>query len=707
MAKKKQKITDENLIEIIEREVGSSITYSGELDRQRRKALEYYNGEPFGNEIEGRSSVVSTDVMDVVEWSMPILMKIFGSGDQVGRFEPQNPEDVESSEQATDYCNYIFFRENDGFKLLYDSMKDALLSKTGIYKVIWEETEEVVREDYEGLSDEEFELLVMDDSVEVVSHTAVSGMVMDEGEETVGLSESPEMGMVGEVQEAMQAPQEMVEQPEVIPTFHNVSIRKKVNDGKVNIEVVAPEEFYISRNARTIEDSPFVCHRTRHTVSELIEMGFDDADEYTSDDSQHYDQENIARRFNDDSLANMPTDELDASTREIWVDEAYIRCDWDGDGISEIRKVWKAGNKIILNEEVDRIPFTTICPLPMPHKFYGFSIADIVMDLQLIKSTLWRNILDNIYHLNNGRFECLDGKVNMDDMLTNRPAGVVRVKEMGAVKRLDAPNIGNAPYEMLNYIDSVRDSRTGITKFNQGLDANVLQQSTATAFMQQMQSSQARIELIARVFAETGIKEMFGMIYELLQKNSDKAKVVKLRNKWVTVDPQSWRDKADFTVRVGLGNGNREQNMVHLQTLAQMQEKIVAAGGMGLLVTPKNIFNTLKEIGMNMGLKNIEEYITDPKEGMPQQQQQDQGVAEIASMHLEAEKLKFEADKMKIQVDMQKLQVEAQKLEIEKQKLAFEGDKLQSEMVMEQQENQLKAAELQMEGLTQRPIKVG
>ena len=670
MAKKKQNLTEENLVEIIEREVGQSVSYSGELDQQRRKAMEYYNGEPFGNEISGRSSVVSTDVMDCIEWSMPILMKIFGSGDQVGRFEAQNPDDVESSEQATDYCNYVFFRENNGFKLLYDAMKDALLSKTGVFKVVWKEDEEIERESYEGLSDEEFQLLVMDDSVEVVEHSSVGGIVEGQVDE-IGL-----------------------EQPQEMPSQHNVTIHKQVNKGKVDIEVVAPEEFYISRNARTIEEAPFVCHRTSYTVSQLIEMGFDEADEYTSDDSQRFDQEHIARHFSDDSLASLGEDELDASTREIWVDEAYIRCDYDGDGISEIRKVWKAGNKIILNEEVDRIPFTTICPLPMPHKFYGFSIADIVMDLQLIKSTIWRNILDNIYHLNNGRFECLDGKVNMDDMLTNRPAGVVRVKEMGAVRRLDSPDIGKAPYEMLNYIDTVRDGRTGITKFNQGLDANVLQQTTATAFMQQMQSSQARIELIARIFAETGIKEMFLMIYELLQKHSDKPKVVRLRNEWVTVDPQSWRHNADFTVRVGLGNGNREQNMVHLQTLAQMQEKIVAAGGMGLLVTPKNIFNTLKEIGMNMGLKNIEEYLTDPDNGMPQPQQQ-------------AEDGKAQAEAMKAQIDMQKLQLEAQKLEFEKQKLDFEGQKLQAEMMMDQQENQLKAAELQVEQFSERPIKIG
>jgi hypothetical protein len=187
---------------------------------------------------------------------------------------------------------------------------------------------------------------------------------------------------------------------------------------------------------------------------------------------------------------------------------------------------------------------------------------------------------------------------------------------------------------------------------------------------------------------------MFTMIYELVQKHSDKPKMVRLRNRWVNVDPASWRNKADFTVRVGLGNGNRDQNMVHLSTLAQMQEKIVAAGGMGLLVTPKNIFNTLKEIGMNMGLKNIEEYITDPEQNQPgQQPNPDAG--------------KNQVETMKVQVDMQKLQLEAQKLAMEKEKLDFEGQKLQAEMQMEREENQLKVAELQMEGYAGRPVKLG
>ena len=180
--RKKEKMTDEQLLSIIEREVEQSNSYSSELSEQRRKAMEYYNSEPFGNEIDGRSSVISSDVMDTIEWTMPMLMRIFGSGDEIGKFEPQDEKDVKMAEQATDYCNYVFFRQNDGFKLLYDVMKDALLSKTGIFKVIWDDEPQWERESYEGLSDEEFQLLIMDDAVEVMEHTSIES----QSDETAG-----------------------------------------------------------------------------------------------------------------------------------------------------------------------------------------------------------------------------------------------------------------------------------------------------------------------------------------------------------------------------------------------------------------------------------------------------------------------------------------------------------------------------------------
>jgi len=669
------RMDDSKLRAIIDHELNQAINYGGELSDQRRKSLEYYYGEQFGNEVEGRSSVVSTDVADVIEWTLPSLLKVFTSGDRVGRFDPQGPEDTESAEQATDYCNYIFFRDNPGFQVLYDAFKDALIQKTGIFKVYWEENDKEEREEYTGLTDDEFNGLVTSDEVEVLEHTSTTVAVDIQNEEM-----SPEIDRVQ-------------------PTLHDVALMRRTKDGRVTIEVVPPEEFYVSRQSRSMEDATFVAHRVRKTVSELTEMGVKNANELVSEDDQQYNEQTLARNEFDDALGAVEKQSIDESTRQVWVSECYMMCDYDGDNVAELRKVTKAGNRILFNEPVDRIPFTTICPIPMPHKFYGLSLSDTVMDLQLIKSTLWRNILDNIYALNNGRWGVVDGKVNMDDMLTSRPGGLVRVREPGAVFRLDTPDIGKAPYEMLGYCDQVKDARTGVTKFNQGLDPNVLQSTTATAYMQQMQSSGARLETIARIFAETGVKTMFEMIYELVQKHQQKPRVIRLRNEWVEVDPTQWQTKADMMATVGLGFGNRDQNLAYLNMFGQHIQSVVQQGGMGKLVTPKNIYNLLAEGAKNMGIKNVEDFVTNPdnpdESGMPQQEAPD------------PETLKAQVEMSKLQLDQQKIQLDMAKLQLEKQKMDFDAQKLQAEMVMQDKENQMKTAELQMEAYAGRPVKLG
>lgn len=667
---------DENKLKaIIDHELSQAINYGGELSDQRRKALEYYYGEEFGNEVEGRSSVVSTDVADVIEWTLPALLKVFTSGDRIGRFDPQGEEDTESAEQATDYCNYIFFRDNAGFQIIYDAFKDALIQKTGIFKVYWEENDKEEREEYEGLTDDEFNSIVASEEVEVLEHTSRTVAVDIQNEEM-----GPEIDIVQ-------------------PTIHDVALMRRTKDGKVKIEVVPPEEFFVSRQSRSMDDASFVAHRVKKTVSELREMGVKDAENLVSEDDQQFNEQFIARNNYDDSLGATEKNEVDEAMRSIWVSECYLMCDHDGDGVAELRKVTKAGNKILFNEPVDRMPFTTICPIPMPHKFYGQSLADSVMDIQLVKSTLWRNILDNIYALNNGRWGVVDGKVNVDDMLTSRPGGIVRVREPGAVFRLDTPDIGKAPYEMLNYCDQVKDARTGITKMNQGLDPNVLQQTTATAYMQQMQSSGARLETIARIFAETGVKTMFEMIYELVQKHQQKPRVIRLRNEWIEVDPTQWQSKADMMATVGLGFGNRDQNLAYLNQFGQHISNVIQQGGLGKLVTPKNIYNLLAEGAKNMGIKNVDDFINNPdnpdESGMPTEQAPD------------PEQLKAQVEMSKLQLDQQKIQLDMAKLQLEKQKMEFEGQKLQAEMVMQDKENQMKTAELQMEAYAGRPVKLG
>ena len=570
MAEKNQiahEMNEEGLVAILEHEISNAIAFQGEVKEQRRTAMEYYYGELFGNEIKGRSQVVSTDVADVIEWHMPYLMKVFASGDEVALFEPQDEEDVKPARDATDFVNYVFWRDNPGYEILRDMFRNALLEKTGIVKVWWDDQEEESREAYEGLDDNELQMLLDDEEVKVKAHTAAPG-------------------------------------PEGI--LHDIEILRTRQTGQVRIEVVPPEEFYITNRSRSLKgmDAPFVAHRSRKTITELKWMGFDKTSDGLSiediggDDEQEYDEEHVARHAIDDTYVAHAQEVIEPMMRPIWVTEAYVWVDWEGTGKAQLRKVTKAGDRILENIEVDSHPFCSITPIPIPHKFYGLSVADQTMDIQLVKSTLWRQLLDNIYTLNVGRYETLEGQVNLGDLLTPRVGGHVRVKTMGAVKRLDTPAIPPWGYQMLDYMDKVRDQRTGINEATQGMNADVLANTTVGAMQMATTAAQARVELIAREFAETGVKDIFLKIYELTVKHQRGTQnVVRLLNEDMTIDPNSdWRERTDMTVSAlawAMATGTRTCNTwPRLETAVKdlRQDPELAP-----MVTPKNIYNLMAD----------------------------------------------------------------------------------------------------------------
>lgn len=584
------KMKDDELASLIDAEVRQSIGYyAGELAEQRRTALAYYYGEPFGNEVEGRSTVVSRDVADTIEWIMPTLMKIFTATDEVVRFEPQGPEDEAGAKQATDYVNYIFGRQNNGFVALYSFFKDALLQKNGFLKVYWEEYSETETETYENLSDDEF-MMVMQ---------AVQAL-QDEGTE-VELKEH-----------------------EVENGFHSLKYKVTTKHGKLCVDPVPPEEVLISRRASwDLQKARFVAHRSRKTVSELNEMGFNTDEIGESDDSENT-LENIQRFKDEQGSLYQTRDDVDPTMREIWVTEAYPMVDYDGDGIAERRMVTVVSGKILeykkggsANVEIDRVPLVTCTPILMPHKLIGLSIADLVMDLQLIKSTVFRQVLDNMYLTNNSRMMVLDGMANIDDLLTVRPGGIVRVKAFDAVKPLQAPSLGAPAFQLLEYIDTIRENRTGVTRYNQGLDADSLNK-TATGISTIYNASQQRIELIARIFAETGVKDLFWSILALVQKHSSKQQMMRLNNTWTPIDPREWKNKFDMSVSVGLGTGSHSQQLQGMQLVGQMQAQIAASPLFGMVVTPQNIYNAAICAAKAIDPKRANTFFTDPQGQMPQ-----------------------------------------------------------------------------------------
>ena len=621
---------ERELISRIQGEITDSLGYDGEISEQREKAQEYYYALPFGNEVEGRSQYVDSTVQDTIEWIKPSLMRVFASGDEMVKFTPHGPEDVQAAKQATDYVNYVFTKDNPGWEVLYSWFHDALLQKNGIVKVWWDEYTEEKREEYHNLGELEFEYLISDEGVEVLEHTE------------------------------MQGPEGM---------YHDVVIKRSSYDGRVRIENVPPEEFLITSEAKSIKDARFVCHRVKKTLSELRMMYPDDdfgvEDLGGGDNMMDYNAERLARyQFDDsDNMAGLFNGGEEEPLREYWLHESFIKTDFDDDGIAELRKVCTVGDYVFSNEEIDYTPFVSITPLKIPHKFFGLSVADLVMDLQLIKSTLMRNLMDNAYNQKFGRYAVLEGQANLDDLLTQRPGGVVRVKSPNAVMPLATPPLEPYSFQMLGYLDEVRESRSGVNKNTQGINADALtSHTTATAVNAVMTNAQSRVEMIARQFAETGVKELMWCIYELLLKYQDKERVVMLRNEWVPVRPDSWSDKMDCTVSVALGNGSKDQQMAHLSQMIQFAGQAMQ-GGLPI-VTPQNMYNLGSALVKAMGYQNVGDFLTPPPPPQPQQPNPEDQAAmmeqQIKMKELEIKQGDLQVKMMKVQQDAQEAAVDAQ-----------------------------------------------
>ena len=629
--------TEQELMSRIHQEINDSLGYDGEISLQREEAIKYYYALPFGNEVDGRSQYVDSTVQDTIEWIKPSLMRVFASGDEMVKFTPHGPEDVKAAEQATDYVNYVFTKDNPGWEILYSWFHDALLQKNGIVKVWWDEYEEEQREEYHNLGELEFEYLIAQDDVEVVEHTEVAGNEMEE-------------------------------------TYHDLVIKRVGYNGKIKIENVPPDEFLISREAKGIQDARFVCHRVKKTVSELRQMypddDFDVGELGAGYNEEVYNAERMARYEFDDSFAwgDGMNETGEEALREYWLHESFIQTDYDDDGIAELRKVCSVGDYIFSNEEIDKVPFVSITPLKIPHKFFGMSVADLVMDLQLIKSTLMRNLMDNAYNQNFGRYAVLEGQANLDDLLTQRPGGVVRVKSPNAVTPLATPPLQPESFQMLGYLDEVRESRTGVNKNTQGINADALtSHTTATAVNAVMTNAQSRVELIARQFAETGVKELMYCIYELLLKNQDKERVVMLRNEWVPVRPDMWNDKMDCTVSVALGNGSKDQQMSHLSQMLQFAAQAMQ-GGLPI-VTPQNMYNLGSALIKAMGYQNVDDFITQPPPPQPQQPTPEE---QLAQMEMQVKQKELEIKTADIQLKAAKIQQESQKNAVDAQLKAEE-----------------------------------
>lgn len=649
MAKKIKPMDDDEVLSYVEHWLNDSLDFSSsELSHQRAESLRYYYGQPFGNEQEGKSRVVTRDVQETVDWIMPSLMKVFTSGGQVVKYEPQTAEDVPQAEQETEYVNYLFTRKNDGFKLMYDWFQDALLAKTGVMKVFVEDEVTPTFDIYDGLDEDQ-----------------VTEILAEQGTEALAQTHNPD------------------------GTFA-LKVKKTKTKRNIRTTCIEPENFLIERTAQSVQDAKFVCHREEKTVSEMRELGIPEDilesmpfDSYDWADSS---PEKLAREsFDGTGQFQYSSAELSDATRKIWLNDCYVNLDVDGDGFAELRRIMYVGNHIVYNEPYDCKPFAVINSHRIAHKFHGMSIYDKISDIQEIRSTLMRNIMDNIYRNNNGRYAVLDGQVNMEDLLSNEAAGIVRVKSQEAIKALVVPQLSGDAYSMLDRLEADRAKRTGVSDQSRGLDGNTLHSNQAAMSVNQvMTAAEQQIDLIARMFAETGVRDLFQLLHDFAIKYQDQEEVFQLRGQFVKVTPADWRSRSDLVVTVGIGNMNKDQQLMHLMRMFEQAQAVIAGGGMGVLVSEKNIYNLLKEMTENAGYKDVSKYWTDPDS--PEAKQAAQQKAEAES--------KPKPDEIKAQADMQRAQADAQAKQAEAQIKQMELQYKMAELELKKQESTVKLREI-------------
>ena len=641
---------------IIESEIDDSIGYvETDTVAERQEALEYYLREPYGNEVEGKSQIVTGEVAEVVDGALPQLIRVFTSTDGVVEFQPVNDGDEPFAQQATEYCNWVFYRNNDGFLILHNWFKDALLQKTGIVKAYWDEKIDVNKETYENLSDDDLMMLMQDEDLEVVAQ---------ETEEEINEVTDPMTGQVFQN----------------ITREHKVKVKRTKKDGRVVVENVPPEEFLISKRARTIQDSPFVAHRRMMTRSELIAMGFkkDIVETLQSGDTLEFSPDRIARYSRGEQPNSMGSQ--DESMEVVEVYECYIKVDYNNDGIAELRRVVYASNEVLEDMECDYIPFHSLCPIPIPHKFYGQSLADRALDLQLIKSTVLRQMLDNLYLTNNYRVGAVEGQVNLDDLLTSTAGGVVRMKNPNAIVPLTVQPTTSGSFPMLEYLDGVQARRTGVSDSQNGIDPNILQNVTAAAVSAMSQSSAGKLELIARIFAETGVKSLFKGILHLLCKYQDKERLVRINGKFVPFNPREWNDQYNVSINVGLGTGTRQEQLTTMQMILQKQEQIIQQYGLSNpLVNLMQYRNTLAKFINMAGFKDAAQFMN---EITPEQNEAlSQPQPEKLDPNTEAAKVLAEVEREKAVI---RAQTEAAKLELEREQMQL--DNARKALELQQQE---------------------
>lgn len=628
------KMTDDELRALTDAEMQNATGFSGnngKLEAKRRKNLSYFLGLAEGDlappEVDGRSNVVDTTVRNTILGMEAPLIKTFCGTENVVEFSETKAGEDAKAKQATDYLNYLLRKKNPGYSIVTTWIRDALVQKVGFVKAWWDNSVIESKEEYRGQTDVQLAILLDDEEIEITEQRSYDDPEAAKQKakmlEQAGAQLGPMIAnyqaatypqneqMRPQVQQAQQQYQQLAAQ--TVPKLWDVTVKRKKDGGRLCIENVPPEEMLIRRDTKSLATTKFVGHRVRRTIGELTAAGYENVKDISSDgDGPDMGQEAVERRnFNDDTNGHQDSGSaIDDSMRVVWITECYVKCDYNGNGIPEWRKIVRSGNQILENEECDDHPFVAWCPVPLPHVFFGMCPADLAMEPQRTKTYLKRGVLDNINLQVNGRYFLLDGQVNLDDFLNSRPGGGVRIKSTGAIGRLDqgAGDLAGA-MQVMEATELDAEESTGWTRQSGGGNGLGLDGNTTLGQANIVTNrADSRVEIISRQFAETGYTDLFVRMLKLVCQYQNKAETVKLSGEWQDVDPREWTNQFDLTINVGLGTGNKDQQVQHLMALKQAQAEGLQIG----ICKPEHIYHADIKLAEALGFKSGDQFFHDP-----------------------------------------------------------------------------------------------
>lgn len=666
------RLSDEEILAIVSSELSSSsgASENDAIQAGRQKALAAYLGDK-GSVVEGRSSVVSTDVADAIEWIMPEVMKAFTQNNEVVTFDPVGPDDRRQAQIESRYVYDILMKDNEGFIALHEFFKDALLQKNGFFKIWYENEPCVTVENYTGLNPLEFGMLQQDTELEVT-----------------GMTERTHSDEHGTMQ------------------VYDINVKRTRHTGKIRIQCIAPDDMRINRmhNSVCLKDARFIAHAMTMTKSDLIEAGFDKdiVDSLPTESEEFRESKNYRFSMQGENVTPYGGNSKDPSMYTYDVSECYMRMDIDGDGIAERVKITVAGfdnpTHILDIEEVEEWPFVSATAILMSHKLFGLSVYDRLKEIQEQKTAIWRNILDNMYLKNNQRTIAVEGMVNLDDLLISRPGGVIRAKRTDAVAPYVTPDLGSDVYRMVDYLDQVRAGRVGVSPEGSIADQSIGDAVGSEGVERLLTQKEELVGLMVRVFAETGIKPLMQMIRKLLMKHIDATVDYEYHDEWVQVAPKNWFQRNRTTVRVGTGSGNRQQQASALTAVLGYQEKLLANPGQALVIEA-NVFTALDDLAKVSGMPGAGAYFLDPdspagKENKQRvdanMQQQQQKELQEAQMLAQTNAKIAEAEQGKAQAALANVKLTAENKQLQMQ---LDAIKNSSENEIKQLQQQLAEAQ--------------